>query len=86
MENTAERDYAGAGLRVSAVAQTAMGELLAMLTIPPLVGLVAYYVFQRTWEREENRPIEGHEQRDNAALDENVRPPTVAAPLSSKQR
>ena len=38
-----------------------MGELLVTLTVPPLVGVISYYVFKRMWEREENRPIAGHE-------------------------
>jgi len=39
-----------------------MGQLLATLIVPPLVGLVIYYVLRRMWEREENRGTEGHEE------------------------
>ncbi len=31
-----------------------MGQLLLMLTIPPIVGVVTYIVVRRIWEREEN--------------------------------
>ena len=39
-----------------------MGELLVTLTVPPLVGVIAYYALKRMWERGENRSIEGHDE------------------------
>jgi hypothetical protein len=37
-----------------------MGQLLVTLIVPPLVGLLIYYVLRSMWEREENRGTEGH--------------------------
>ena len=31
-----------------------MGQLLVTLIIPPIVGLVAYIIVRRIWERDEN--------------------------------
>ena len=31
-----------------------MGQLLVTLIVPPVVGVVAYIVIRRIWEREEN--------------------------------
>jgi hypothetical protein len=33
-----------------------MGQLLVTLIIPPIVGLVAYIIVRRIWERDENVP------------------------------
>jgi hypothetical protein len=44
-----------------------MGELLVTLIIPPLVGLITYCVIRRVWERDEDRPVEGHEQRSDVS-------------------
>ena len=39
-----------------------MGQLLMTLIVPPLVGLLIYYVLRRIWEREEDRGTEGHNE------------------------
>jgi hypothetical protein len=44
-----------------------MGELLVTLTIPPLVGVITYYIVRRVWERDEERSVEGHEQRSDGS-------------------
>ena len=31
-----------------------MGQLLAVLIVPPIVGLVTYFVVRLLWERDEN--------------------------------
>ena len=36
-----------------------MGQLLAVLIVPPIVGLVTYFVVRLLWERE-NGANEGH--------------------------
>ena len=64
MANRAKRSYSGGsylGWR------TAMGELLVTLTIPPLVGVITYYIVRRVWERDEERSVEGHEQRSDGS-------------------
>jgi hypothetical protein len=45
-----------------------MGQLLAMLIIPPIVGVVTYIVVRRFWEREENGAGEAVTRRDPSAL------------------
>jgi hypothetical protein len=42
-----------------------MGELLVTLTVPPLVGLITYYIVRRVWERDEDRPVEAHDRRSD---------------------
>jgi len=37
-----------------------MGQLLAVLTVPPIVGLVTYFVVRLLWGRDENGANEGH--------------------------
>ena len=37
-----------------------MGQLLAVLIVPPIVGLVTYFVVRLLWERDENGANEGH--------------------------
>ena len=37
-----------------------MGQLLAVLIVPPIVVLVAYFVVRLLWERHENGANEGH--------------------------
>jgi hypothetical protein len=39
-----------------------MVELLATLIVPPIVGLVLYYLVRRLWERDESRGVEGHDK------------------------
>ena len=34
-----------------------MGQLLAILIIPPLVGVITYAVFRIIWEKEESKQI-----------------------------
>ena len=36
-----------------------MGQLLAVLIVPPIVGLVTYFVIRLLWERHENSVNEG---------------------------
>jgi hypothetical protein len=40
----------------------AMGQLFAVLIIPPIAGLVTYFVVRLLWERDENGTIEGHKK------------------------
>lgn len=43
------------GLACFALAgHAAMGQLLVMLTVPPIVGVVTYVIIRRLWERDEN--------------------------------
>ena len=37
-----------------------MGQLLAVLIVPPVVGLLTYFVVRLLWERDKNGAIEGH--------------------------
>jgi len=37
-----------------------MSQLLAVLIVPPIVGLVTYFVVRLLWERDENGANEGH--------------------------
>jgi len=38
----------------------AMGQLLAVLIVPPIVGLVTYFVVRLLWERDENGANKDH--------------------------
>jgi len=40
--------------------RAAMGQLLAVLIVPPIVGLVTYFVVRLLLERDENGANEGH--------------------------
>jgi uncharacterized membrane protein len=44
-----------------------MGQLLAMLIVPPIVGVVAYIIVRRIWERDENGVSEVDRQHDPSA-------------------
>ena len=44
-----------------------MGQLLVMLTVPPIVGVVAYIIARRLWELEENSGSEIIERHDPSA-------------------
>jgi hypothetical protein len=46
----------------------AMGQLLLMLIVPPIVGVVTYVVVRRIWEREENGAGEIARRRDPSAV------------------
>ena len=46
----------------------AMGQLLVMLIVPPIVGVVAYIVVRHIWEREENGAGEVVRSRDPSAV------------------
>jgi hypothetical protein len=37
-----------------------MGQLLAVLIVPPIVGLVTYFVVRLLWERDENGANKDH--------------------------
>jgi hypothetical protein len=52
------------------IRRAAMGELLVTLIVPPIVGLVAYFVVHRIWEREENAPIEPATRPEPSTKDE----------------
>jgi hypothetical protein len=45
----------------------AMGQLLMMLIIPPIVGVITYIVIRRVWERDENGSVEVVGRRDPSA-------------------
>ena len=56
------------GLRCSAFERhAAMGQLLVMLIVPPIVGVVAYIVVRLIWERDENGGSEIVRRRDPSA-------------------
>jgi hypothetical protein len=40
------------------------GQLLAVLIVPPIVGLVTYFVVRLLWERDENGANEGHSRNE----------------------
>ena len=42
----------------------AMGQLLVMLIVPPIVGVVTYVVIRRIWDRDENGASEAVERHD----------------------
>jgi len=44
-----------------------MGQLLAMLIIPPIVGVVTYIVVRLIWERDENGASETVRRHDLSA-------------------
>jgi len=44
-----------------------MGQLLVTLIVPPVVGVVAYIVIRRLWERDENDTGEAVKRRDPSA-------------------
>ena len=55
-------------LRCSAFGRhAAMGQLLVMLIVPPIVGVVAYIVVRLIWERDENGGSEIVRRRDPSA-------------------
>lgn len=55
-------------LRCSAFGRhAAMGQLLVMLIVPPIVGVVTYIVIRRSWERDENGAREAVTRRDPSA-------------------
>jgi len=45
-----------------------MGQLLAMLIVPPIVGVVTYIVVRRVWERDENGANEAVGRRDPSVV------------------
>ena len=45
-----------------------MGQLLVTLIVPPIVGVVAYIVVRRIWERDENSGGEATTRREPAAV------------------
>jgi hypothetical protein len=56
------------GLRCSAFGRhAAMGQLLVMLIVPPIVGVVTYIVVRLVWERDENGGSEIVRRRDPSA-------------------
>jgi hypothetical protein len=44
-----------------------MGQLLVMLIVPPIVGLVTYFVVRLVWKRDENGVSEAVRRRDHSA-------------------
>jgi hypothetical protein len=66
LTNTASRsEKRKPGLRCSAIERhAAMGQLLVMLIIPPIVGVVTYIIIRRIWERDENGASEAVRRRD----------------------
>jgi len=46
-----------------------MGELLVTLIVPPVVGLVTYFVVRRIWARDENAPSEAASRREPSTTD-----------------
>jgi hypothetical protein len=40
-----------------------MGQLLAVLIVPPIVGLVTYLVVRLLWERDENGATKDHPRK-----------------------
>ena len=57
------------GLRCSAFERhAAMGQLLVMLIVPPVVGVVTYIVIRRLWERDENDASEAVGRREPSAV------------------
>ena len=55
-------------LRCSAFGRhAAMGQLLVMLIVPPIVGVVTYIVIRRIWERDENGASEAVTRLDPSA-------------------
>jgi hypothetical protein len=40
--------------------RAAMGQFLAVLIVPPIVGLATYFVVRLLWERDENGANEDH--------------------------
>ena len=55
-------------LRFSAFGRhAAMGQLLVMLIVPPIVGVVTYIIVRRVWARDENGGSEAVRRRDPSA-------------------
>ena len=69
LTNTASRsEKRKLGLRCSAFGRhAAMGQLLVMLIVPPIVGVVTYIVIRRIWERDENGASEAVTRLDPSA-------------------
>ena len=66
LTNTASRsEKRKLGLRCSAFGRhAAMGRLLVMLIVPPIVGVVTYIIIRRLWERDENGASEAVRRHD----------------------
>jgi hypothetical protein len=74
-QSTHDRGYAASrsekikvGLRCSAIGRhAAMGQLLVMLIVRPVMGVVTYIIIRRIWERDENGASETVTRRDPSA-------------------
>ena len=53
-----------------------MGQLLVMVTVPPIVGVVTYIVFRLIWERDENGASEAVRRHD----------PSIATPAEGTRQ
>jgi hypothetical protein len=53
-----------------------MRELLAVLIVPPVVGLLTYFVVRLLWERDKNGAIEDHTKSKLEEANAADRPPT----------
>jgi len=62
------REKRKVGLCCSAIGRhAAMGQLLVMLIVPPVVGVVTYIAIRRLWERDEFRASEAVRHDPSAA-------------------
>ena len=53
-----------------------MGQFLAVLIVPPIVGLATYFVVRLLWERDENGANEDHSRNGLAGPQVADPPPT----------
>ena len=53
-----------------------MGQLLAVLIVPPVVGLLTFFVVRLLWERDKNGAIEGRTKSEPEGTKVADRPPT----------
>jgi hypothetical protein len=53
-----------------------MGQLLAILIAPPVVGLLTYFVVRLLWERDKNGAIEDHTKSEPEGTKAADQPPT----------
>ncbi|HMF23275.1 MAG TPA: hypothetical protein VKG24_14285 [Pseudolabrys sp.] len=52
-----------------------MTQLLVTLLVPPIVGVLAYIVVRRVWERYENAPSEAVSRREPSMMDKGEQMP-----------